>query len=503
LLIPVFCLPLLLLAGAALGTARARPAEVKAPALPDADCQLPNSAWKAPFRDERPIYFVNRNQNTAEWEKLPKFWNETTEKVADPDTGEEVTRRAVKLKVPLGLNSSPPVPVENPMTVAKWKLGKKLYFDPLLSSDSTVSCATCHDPRKGFTDANPVSTGIRGLRGGMSAPTVYNAAYNFFQFWDGRAASLEEQAQGPVQNAVEMFDGDGHAWHRLVARLRARPEYVEEFKKAFGTLPTRDAAAKAIATYERTVLSGNSIHDRADLAMRIRVEEAGTGKFDLQAKDYAVALRSAFASKDETALKALHLGSQRDLAKVPAVAAQLANGHRLFFGKARCNSCHVGDNFTDNLFHNLGVAVKDGKLPASQLGRFAAQPTGHKDPALVGAFKTPTLRHLLGTAPYMHDGSEKTLEEVVDFYDRGGNANEYLDVRMRDIDAERAYLLAQRAGRPYKGLEVKVFGPNRRPIAPLRLNLTAQEKKDLVLFLRALQGDSADPVVADRNVWPR
>ncbi len=109
------------------------------------------------------------------------------------------------------------------------------------------------------------------------------------------------------------------------------------------------------------------------------------------------------------------------------MAQSLNDGRALFFGKARCNSCHVGDNFTDNQFHNLGVGVKDGQLPADTLGRFATLPTGHKNPELIGAFKTPTLRHLLGTAPYMHNGSERTLEEVVEFYDRGGNANEFLD----------------------------------------------------------------------------
>jgi cytochrome c peroxidase len=129
-------------------------------------------------------------------------------------------------------------------------------------------------------------------------------------------------------------------------------------------------------------------------------------------------------------------------------------------------------------------------------------PTGHKDPALVGAFKTPTLRHLLGTAPYMHDGSEKTLAQVVDFYDRGGNPNEFLDPKMRDYEAEKAFEQCRREGKAYKWPEVKLFGPEQRPVAALRLNLTEQEKKDLVLFLGAMQGEPADPVVADRDRWP-
>ena len=464
--------------------------------------QMPNEAWRTPFAEERPIVFVNRGENAAAWDKLPGFWNEATEQGIDPRTGRTVTRHTIRIKVPLGLNANPPVPPENPMTVAKWALGKRLYFDTVLSSDGTVSCASCHDPRKGFTDNSPVSSGIRGLKGGVSAPTVYNAAYHALQFWDGRAASLEDQAQGPVQNPVEMFDGAGHAWNKVVARLRARPHYVKQFRAVFGTDPTRDGVAKAIAAYERTVLSGNSIHDRADLAMRKRVEAEETGKLELKPKDYESVLRVAFAARDVPALKALGLDVARDAGRVAEVAAGIDRGRVLFFGKARCTSCHVGDNFTDNQFHNLGVGVRDGKLPVGELGRFGSQPTGHKNPELLGAFKTPTLRHLLGTAPYMHNGSEGTLEAVVEFYDRGGNANEYLDVKMRDYEAEKAYTLARLAKKPYKGSPVPVFGPERKPVVPLRLNLTPAEKKDLVLFLRALQGDPADPVVADPQRVP-
>ncbi|HTU21030.1 MAG TPA: cytochrome c peroxidase [Gemmataceae bacterium] len=468
----------------------------------DFEWQVPRERWKIPFKDEQPILFVNRNQAADAWDKLPHFWNETTEKAVDPRTGEAVMRKAVKIKVPLGLTVNPPVPAENAMTVAKWKLGKQLYFSDILSSDGTISCSSCHDPRRGYTDQSPVSTGIRGLKGGMSAPTVFNSSYNVLQFWDGRAFSLEDQAQGPVQNPVEMFSGEGHAWNSAVLRVRQDPKYIKQFRSIFGTDPTRDGIAKAIATYERTVLSGNSIHDRADLAMRVRAEDEGTGKFEIKAKDYETVLRAAFDAKDEPALGALGLNVQKDRQKVAETAKSINNGRALFFGKARCNSCHAGDNFTDNQFHNLGVAVKDGQLPANALGRFASQPTGHKSFDLLGAFKTPTLRHLLGTAPYMHIGSERTLEEVVDFYDRGGNANEFLDSKMRDFEAEKAYLLSQQNHTSYKGPEIKLFGKDQKPIVPLKLNLMPQEKRDLVLFLRALQGDPAAPIVADRRKMP-
>jgi cytochrome c peroxidase len=468
----------------------------------DYDWQVPRQRWKTAFKDEQPIYFVNRSQHSAEWDKLPHFWNNTTEKAIDPLSGAAVTRKAVKIKVPLGLTVNPPVPVENPMTVVKWKLGKQLFFSGILSSDGTISCASCHDPKRGYTDQSPVSTGIRGLKGGISAPTVFNSAYNPLQFWDGRAGSLEDQAQGPVMNPLEMFAGDEHAWNSAVLRVRRQDKYVQQFHAVFGTDPTRDGIAKAIATYERTVLSGNSIHDRADLAMRVRAEDEGTGKYEIQAKDYQSVLTSAFDAKDEPALRALGLDPGKDRQKIANVAKSLNNGRALFFGKARCNSCHVGDNFTDNQFHNLGVGVKDGQLPANALGRFATLPTGHKNHDAIGAFKTPTLRHLLGTAPYLHNGGERTLEEVVDFYDRGGNANEFLDSKMRDTDAEKAYLLSQRNKEPYKGPPVQVFGKDQVPIVPLKLNLTPAEKRDLVLFLRALQGDPADPIVADRSKMP-
>src|SRR5579871_5980372 len=122
----------------------------------DFEWHVPRERWKMPFKDDQPVYFVNRNQAPDEWDKLPRFWNEITEKAIDPNTHESVTRKAVKIKVPLGLTTNPPVPAENPMTVAKWKLGKQLYFSGILSSDGTVSCSSCHDPKRGYTDQAPV-----------------------------------------------------------------------------------------------------------------------------------------------------------------------------------------------------------------------------------------------------------------------------------------------------------------------------------------------------------
>jgi cytochrome c peroxidase len=470
--------------------------------LSELEWQLPDHRVMLPFVKQEPIVFVARNQNPTEWAQLKEFWNPSTQKVTDPATGELIERPVVKIKLPLGLTQPPLVPAENPMTVAKWKLGKQLYFETALSSDASVSCASCHDPRSGFTTATKVSTGIRSQLGGMNGPTVINSAYHFLQFWDGRAISLEDQAQGPVQNPVEMFGGEGHAWNDAVKRIRAQGDYNQRFKQVFGHEATRDAIAKAIATYERTVLSGNAVVDRAELAMRDRVEEEGGTKLEVTAADYETVLKEAFAKKDFAAIKALGLDADKDAGKIPAVAKQIDSGRRLFFGKARCNSCHVGDNYSDNDFHNLGIGVgSDGEWPTTVLGRFGSMPTGHKNPEAMGAFKTPGLRALLDTAPYMHDGSEKTLLDVVELYNRGGNANAFLDVKMRDTEAERKYE-AERAASRALPPEVKTYGPTQKVIVPLKLNLTDAEKQDLVMFMRALQGDPIAPIVADEEMMP-
>ncbi len=491
--------PVLLLVSTAV--AAANPPEPPPPRDP-LDAAIPNDSLKLPFKDDAPIYFVTRPSNPAEWEKMPGLWNETTEEATDPATGEKVTRRAVKIKVPLGLNTAPAVPPENPMTVAKWELGKRLYFDKTLSTNGTIACASCHDPARGFTDQRRTSLGINAKLGGMNAPTVINAAYNRLQFWDGRAVSLEDQAQGPVGNPLEMFAGKGDAWEEAVLRMRGNPEYVKAFRAVFGHLPTRDAAAKAIATYERTVLSGDSIHDRAEAVMRKRVAEEESGKFELKAEDYATAVKDAFAKKDGPALTALGLDPAKDAGKADEVGKRLVSGRNLFFGKARCTNCHVGDQFTDNQFHNLGVGVENGKLPPADWGRYTRLLTGHKDATQVGAFKTPGLRALVGTQPYMHAGNEATLEAVIDLYDRGGNPNEFLDAKMRDAAAEEAYLKAKAEGKPYTGPAPALFTRGGRPVIPMKLNLTPDEKADLVLFLRSLQGEPVDAVIADPNAYP-
>jgi cytochrome c peroxidase len=304
-------------------------------------------------------------------------------------------------KVPLGLVRIQ-FPPDNPWSAEKAELGRLLYFDKRLSSDGTVSCATCHDPKFGFTDGAPVSTGIKGQKGGRSAPTVINRAYSVEQFWDGRAPTLEEQAKGPIANSIEMTTAtDPAEAHQLVtARLRKIPGYVLRFKAVFGVEDFNiDHVAKAIATFERAVLSGNSAYDR-------------------------------FKAGDKSALSE---SAQRGLTLFRS-------------NNARCDSCHEGINFTNGMFSNIGIGMDK---PNPDLGRYNVT-RNERDK---GAFKTPTLRDIAATAPYMHDGSLKTLEEVVEHYNKGGIKNPWLH---QDI----------------------------RP-----LNLSEQDKKDLVAFLRSLSGE--------------
>lgn len=293
------------------------------------------------------------------------------------------------------LPTSIPMPSTNLNYKAKVELGKQLYFDGRLSKSGAISCAFCHNPGTGFADPRQTSIGIGGGVGGRQSPTVYNTAFNHVQFWDGRARSLEEQAIGPIQNPIEM----GETHENVVSKLKKIKGYQQQFRAVFGAEVSLQGIAEAIAAYERTVISTNSSFDQY---------LAGDSK-----------------AMDEAAVR----------------------GMALFKGKARCILCHNGPNFTDNQFHNLGVP-QVGPLK-EDLGRYDVT-KAEKDK---GAFKTPTLRSIVETAPYMHDGAFKTLEEAVDFLNAGGGANSNLS-------------------------------PLVKP-----LNLTPAEKADLVVFLKALTGE--------------
>jgi len=270
-------------------------------------------------------------------------------------------------KVPLGLKEIPEVR-DNPLTPEKIELGKQLYFDTRLSSDNIVSCASCHDPKKGWSNGEATAAGVSGQRGGRSAPTILNSAYHYFQFWDGRAASLEEQALGPIANPIEMNLPIADA----VEKIGAIKGYQEQFENVFGEPVNAANLAKAIAAFERTVLAGNSPYDRY---------KAGDGQ---------------------------------------ALSELAEKGRRLFFGKANCSGCHTGPNFTDNGFHNVGIGMEHAQPDHGR--ELLSKLAGDR-----GAFKTPTLRDIARTAPYMHDGSLATLEDVVEYYSKGGTPNEHLD----------------------------------------------------------------------------
>jgi cytochrome c peroxidase len=249
-------------------------------------------------------------------------------------------------------------------------LGRQLFFDRALSRDRTMSCATCHDPAKGFTDGRPVAVGVGGAVGTRNTPSIVNTADNRTWFWDGRAATLEDQVLGPIANPIEM----------------ALP--LDELERRTGR--TRADVAGALAAYLRTVRTSGS--------------------------PYGV-----------------------DRPSHPTLSAEERAGFQVFVGRGLCTRCHGGSNLSDNRFHNTGVAWRDGRMADD--GRYAV--TGaDRD---YGAFKTPALMDVALTAPYMHDGSVPTLEDVVEFYDAGGRANPYLDPSMRPLGlsaGEKAALVA-------------------------------------------------------------
>jgi cytochrome c peroxidase len=294
-------------------------------------------------------------------------------------------------KLSFRLPAEVPTPPENQPTPDRMELGKMLFFDPRLSGSNWISCASCHNPSLGWSDGLPtgVGDGMKAL--GRKTPSIVNSAFNTLNMWDGRMKSLEEQAWAPM-----LAPGEMHAsQEQILVKLKAMPGYVTAFAKAYpGEGITRDTIGKAIASFERTVVSTDSPFDR-------------------------------WAQGDES-----------------AVTLSAKWGFALFTSKANCVACHQGSNFTDQGFHNLGLK---GEVDP---GRFAIVPVQISR----GAFKTPTLRDVALTAPYMHNGAYRTLEEVIDHYDGGGDQKGNLD-------------------------------PNLKP-----LGLTEQEKKDLVEFLKSLSG---------------
>jgi len=310
----------------------------------------------------------------------------------------------VAITAPLGL---PPIPIppDNPPTAETIALGRKLFYDPRLSIDNTVSCSTCHNPLMAFSDGKQVAEGVRKQKGKRNAPSLLNAVYREGFFWDGRSPTLEAQAAEPVKNPLEM----AHTLAGVEQKLNSDTRYRVEFEKAFGPGPiTYEEVGKAIASFERTLLCANSPFDRY------------------------------FYGHDES-----------------AITGSAKRGFEIFRnpGEGNCATCHtIGDRyalFTDNKFHNDSVGPTAQNDDPIDLGRYAVTGTD----ADKGAFRTPSLRNVALTAPYFHDGSRATLEDVVNFYARGGNP-----VRYRDKELQPLWL-------------------------------TGQDRADLVAFLRSLTGE--------------
>ena len=289
--------------------------------------------------------------------------------------------------IPLGLDLYMPVPEDNPFTADKVALGKRLFFDPILSRDRSLACVSCHDPNRAFTDGHAVAIGVFGRQGTRSAPTLVNRGYGASFFWDGRMPTLEQQVLQPIQDPKEM----DLTLDEALVRLKGHPDYPGLFRAAFGAEVSVEGLSRALASYLRTILTGDAPVDR-------------------------------------------YLNGDRE-----ALSVQAIQGLGIFRGKGNCSACHVGPTFTDERFHNTGVAWRDGQL--ADPGRFTI--TGKSEEQ--GAFKTPTLRQIADTAPYMHDGTLASLAEVIEFYDGGGNSNPHIDPEIRPLhlsDDEKKALAA-------------------------------------------------------------
>jgi cytochrome c peroxidase len=294
------------------------------------------------------------------------------------------------LKVPRGLDLYVPAPAANPISPEKLALGRRLFFERRLSSDGRTACATCHQPARAFSDGLTVPIGVSGRAGRRNVPSLLNRAYGQRFFWDGRAETLEEQVAMALEGPTDLDLSPTEA----VARIAGDRGYVAAFKAAFGEPVSATGLTRALATFVRGQLSADSAFDR-------------------------------FAA-----------GNRR------ALSARAQQGFELFNGKANCWLCHAGPLLTDERFHNTGVSW------GRDAGRFEF--TDHPDDR--GRFKTPSLRNVAVTAPYMHDGTVATLEAVVEFYDRGGQSNPNLDRLIQ------------------------------------RLRLSSEERQGLVAFLRSLTG---------------
>lgn len=323
--------------------------------------------------------------------------------------------QVLDVELPLGLHKSADNIKgldENPLTAAKIELGRQLYFDTRLSSDNTISCASCHAPDVGWAKETRFGVGVDGQEGNRNSPVSFNRIVSGPQFWDGRAATLEEQAVGPIANPIEM----SNTHDVCIKTLSDIPGYKIQFDAIFEDGLNIDNVGKALASFERAIVTGPSPFDHAE---QLRLFEEGN-EFELEDLE--------LLAEEDPELFLQYAQLKKNAADFP-MSESAARGQVLFFRPdINCATCHSGANFADELYHNLGVGM-DAAEP--DLGRFVV--TGEEKDK--GAFKTPTLRNVAQTAPYMHDGSQQTLEEVVRWYAKGGHANPHLSDKIKKFEA--------------------------------------------------------------------
>lgn len=319
----------------------------------------------------------------------------------------------LEIELPKGLDAGKGnifIPQDNPITRAKIELGRQLYFDPRLSSDGTISCASCHDPAHGYGAATRFGVGVKGQEGGRNSPVSYNRILSREQFWDGRAATLEDQAIGPIANPIEM--GSDHK--QCAECLSLVPEYKLQFDAIFEDGVTILNVGKALATFERALVTGPTPYDYENDLRNFKKLFSD----DLEDLD---ALQ-----EDDPELYEQYVALTKAV-KTNPMSESAQRGMTLFSGKANCTACHVGANFADEQYHNLGVGM-ESETP--DLGRYEVT----KDDKDRGAFKTPTLRNVALSPPYMHDGSQATLQEVMKWYNIGGHKNPWLSDKMKPLN---------------------------------------------------------------------
>jgi cytochrome c peroxidase len=327
-----------------------------------------------------------------------------------------------------GLDLYRPAPDDNPLTRLKIDLGRRLFNERRLSRDGSTACVSCHEPARAFTNGERFGKGVGGTLGTRNVPPLLNRAWGRSFFWDGRAATLEDQVLQPIVHPDELAMSPD----AIVALARSE-RYRDRFAHAFAGNPSRPVASGFSGT---SLISDRHIDPYAGLSQN----DSGT----LRQVAFALAAYVRTIQAGDSPYDRYVTGDH------PSLSEAARRGLTLFRGRAGCTGCHVGPTFSDEEFHNTGVAWRTGILTDD--GRAAVT----KVPVDRGAFKTPTLREVARTAPYMHDGSFATLAEVVDFYDRGGAPNAGLD-------------------------------PQLRP-----LKLAAAEKQDLIAFLRSLSGKVRD-----------